>query len=196
MLFICSDVQFKVSRFLKEILTWRLRLTTIKTLRVSPTLGEGKPLSLPDENAASRVREWHYCHSLPSEPCLQLSSHTAQAFQTLFDKRTSYNHWFNNTEKSPATTFIVRSAQANVSIAYICLLLLTDLMTFLVEKDQHRSLPTFASNDVSIRISAITAKHSLFRLSHTRNSIGLSYGLLSQRENYGFSTFRVNTRVG
>ncbi len=67
----------------------------------------------------------------------------------------------------------MRSAQANVSIAFICLFLFTDLITFLVEKDQHRSLPAFAPDNVSIRIFAITAKPSLFRLSHTRNPNGL-----------------------
>jgi hypothetical protein len=31
--------------------------------------------------SAGRVREWHYCHSLPSERYVRLSSHTAQASQ-------------------------------------------------------------------------------------------------------------------
>ncbi len=49
----------------------------------------------------------------------------------------------------------------------------------------------------SNRIFAITAKHSLFRLSHTRNSIGSPCGLLSScKENYGFSTFRLSTTDG
>ena len=40
----------------------------------------------------SRVREAYYYASLPSEPCVRVSPHTAQAFQTL---------WLKN---APATT--------------------------------------------------------------------------------------------
>jgi len=112
-------------------------------------------------------------------------------------ERADYNRRLNNNKLLSVTTFVARSAQANVSIAYICFLLFADSTTFLVEKDQHRSLPAFASVNVSYRISAITAKHSLFRLSHTCNSIGSPYGLLSSKEeNYGFSTFHLNTTDG
>ena len=38
--------------------------------------------SLAAQQLSGRVRGWHYCHPLPSEPCLRFSPHTAQVFQT------------------------------------------------------------------------------------------------------------------
>ncbi len=55
----------------------------------------------------------------------------------------------------------------------------TDSINFLVQKDQHRSLPAFASSNVATRIRFITKRPSLFRLSHTSPPIGSSHDSLS-----------------
>lgn len=93
----------------------------------------------------------------------------------------NYLRKMSNNKKPSVIAEATRSAQASQKTAYICFLLFTDSTTFLVEKDQHRSLPAFASSNISTRIRAITARHSLFRLSHTRIVIGFSYESLSPK---------------
>ena len=64
---------------------------------------------------------------------------------------------------------------------------------FLVAKDHHRSLPVFTSNNVSTRIRFVTKRHSLFRSSFTRLSIGIVYTLLCLnrfKQKDGLTTFR------
>ena len=48
----------------------------------------------------------------------------------------------------------------------------------------------------STSIRPITGRHSLFPRCYARSPIGTPYGLLSQRESYGFTVFHVYTGKG
>src|SRR6202040_4481194 len=58
------------------------------------------------------------------------------------------------------------------------------------------SLPAFASGDVATHIPSITVGHSLFPRSCARTAMGRPRSLLSRRERYGVSTFRLWKYVG
>ena len=57
------------------------RLSEVR-IRWWPGASDTPLQALEAQQLSGRVRGWHYCHPLPSEPCLRLSPHTAQVFQT------------------------------------------------------------------------------------------------------------------
>jgi hypothetical protein len=157
--------------------------------------------------ACNRVETAHYCAIPPSEPCVIVSHHTAQA-STKAPCGTQFNNCvsgrcaavdfqlyrLHSTGLQPPNLTIFTSSQKvhmSSGSTFICFPPVRWFSKRSCDETPRGSLPAFAWDDVSIPIRPITGRHSLFPHSVTRTTMGVPCGSLAHcsGRQYGLTVF-------